>query len=123
MGTEYAQIVTNVITAHAGGDSLKGNSVLTSKIETEIDLLHRHVQILNTIRDNQPIGIIRLSELLKYPQHKVRYSLRILEQEGLIVPSPDGAITTERLAPFLVELRKILADMEKTVKDLKAQMG
>jgi predicted transcriptional regulator len=102
---------------------LKGNSVLTSKIETEIDLLQRHVQILNTIRDNQPIGIIRLSELLKYPQHKVRYSLRILEQEGLIVPSPDGAITTERLAPFLVELRKILADMEKTVKDLKAQMG
>src|SRR5216117_4552215 len=35
------------------------------------------------IMENQPIGIIRLSELLNFPQHKVRYSLRILEQEGL----------------------------------------
>jgi hypothetical protein len=58
--------------------TMKGNSVLTSKIESEIELLQRHVQMLKAIMDNEPIGIIRLSELLVYPQHKVRYSLRIL---------------------------------------------
>jgi len=52
---------------------MKGGSVLTSKIESEIDLLQRHVQMLKAIMENEPIGIIRLSELLDFPQHKVRY--------------------------------------------------
>src|SRR3990172_3605257 len=63
-------------------------SVLASKVETEVKLLQRHVSMLKAIVQNQPIGIIRLSEMLNYPQHKVRYSMRILEQEGFIKPSP-----------------------------------
>lgn len=96
-----------------------GRSALTSKIETEIDLLQRHVTMLKAIMDNEPIGIIRLSEMLKYPQHKVRYSLRILEQEGLIEPSPDGAVTTERIQDFLDHLKDILDSMSKTVNELR----
>ena len=69
---------------------MKGKSILTNKIESEIELLERHVKMLNAIMEHEPIGIIRLSELLDIPQHKVRYSLRILEQEGLINPSPEG---------------------------------
>jgi len=72
-------------------------SALTSKIEAEVKLLQRHVAMLKAIMENQPIGIIRLSELLNFPQHKVRYSLRILEQEGLIKPSPEGAVTKDKL--------------------------
>ena len=83
---------------------MKGRSVLTSKIDAEIELLERHVTMLNAIIEHEPIGIIRLSELLDIPQHKVRYSLRILEQEGLIAPSPEGAITTEKLQRFFYEL-------------------
>jgi predicted transcriptional regulator len=101
---------------------MKGNSVLTSKIESEIELLQRHVKMLKAIMDNEPIGIIRLSELLNFPQHKVRYSLRILEQEGLIHPSPDGAVTTYKLRAFMDLLMVILDDMEKTVKELKSQL-
>jgi predicted transcriptional regulator len=96
-----------------------GRSVLTSKIETEIDLLQRHVAMLKAIMDNEPIGIIRLSEMLKYPQHKVRYSLRILEQEGLIEPSPDGAVTTEKIQDFLDHLKEILETMSNTVNELR----
>ncbi len=94
-------------------------SALTSKIETEIDLLQRHVAMLKAIMDNEPIGIIRLSEMLKYPQHKVRYSLRILEQEGLIEPSPDGAVTTEKIQDFLDHLKEILETMSGTVNELR----
>ena len=97
----------------------EGKSVLTSKIETEIDLLQRHVAMLKAIMDNEPIGIIRLSEMLKYPQHKVRYSLRILEQEGLIEPSPDGAVTTEKIQDFLDHLKDILETMSNTVNELR----
>ena len=96
-----------------------GRSVLTSKIETEIDLLQRHVAMLKAIMDNEPIGIIRLSEMLEHPQHKVRYSLRILEQEGLIEPSPDGAVTTEKIQDFLDHLKDILETMSNTVNELR----
>jgi predicted transcriptional regulator len=105
-----------------GGDAMKpksGKSVLTSKIETEIELLQRHVAMLKAIMDNEPIGIIRLSEMLNYPQHKVRYSLRILEQEGLIDPSPDGAVTTEKIQEFLDHLKEILETMSSTVNELR----
>ncbi|MFQ5874429.1 MAG: hypothetical protein ACE5JL_11605 [Dehalococcoidia bacterium] len=92
---------------------------MTSKIESEIDLLRRHVGMLKAISEYGPIGIIRLSEMMDYPQHKVRYSLRILEQEGLIVPSPDGAVTTSKLQPFLDHLKEILDEMNETVVDLR----
>jgi predicted transcriptional regulator len=92
--------------------------MLTSRIEGEIGLLQRHVTVLKAIVETQPIGIIRLSEKLGYPQHKVRYSLRILEQEGLIKPSPDGAVTTKKLYKFLKHLKGVIESMSKTVKDL-----
>jgi predicted transcriptional regulator len=39
-----------------------------------------------------------------YPHHKVRYSLRVLEEENLIEPSSQGAITTDRTMEFVDEL-------------------
>ena len=98
-------------------------SVLASKVESEVKLLQRHVTMLKAIVENQPIGIIRLSEMMNYPQHKVRYSLRILEQEGLIRPSPDGAITTDKLATFLVYLKGMLDEVAGTVQDLRKTIG
>jgi predicted transcriptional regulator len=98
-------------------------SALTSKIESEVRLLERHVAMLRAIMENQPIGIIRLSELLNYPQHKVRYSLRILEQEGLIRPSPDGAMTTDKLQGFLDYLKGTLDGMAGTVQQLRQGLG
>jgi len=97
-------------------------NTLTSRIETEIDLLQRHVALLKAITDNEPIGIIRLSEMLAFPQHKVRYSLRILEQEGLIEPSPDGAITTAKLQDFLDNLKRSLESLNSTVQELREQL-
>ena len=92
------------------------------RIEYELELLQRHAQILNIIVKNEPIGIIRLSNLSKFPQHKVRYSLRILEQEGLIEPSSEGAITTEKFKTFIHKLNNILAAIKKTIQDIKSSV-
>jgi predicted transcriptional regulator len=108
--------------AWSNGDKMKGRSALTNKIESEIHLLERHVTMLNTIVAHEPIGIIRLSELLGIPQHKVRYSLRILEQEGLILPSPEGAVTTDKVQLFYDELNDILMKMDQTVNVLRVSL-
>ena len=96
----------------------KKGCVLTSVIETELDILKRHVKVLKTLQKNQPMGIIKLSELTGYPQHMVRYSLRILEQDGLIEPSPHGAVTTDDVDITIDLLKKTLENIKYNAEDL-----
>jgi predicted transcriptional regulator len=106
-----------------GGNYLSKKNILLGQIESELDILDRHVNLLTIIIEKQPIGIIRLSELTKAPHHKVRYSLRILEKEGLIEPSPTGAVATQKGKTFIGELievlRRINQRMTKLEKSLK----
>ena len=100
----------------------KDRCVLTSVIETELDILKRHVDVLKTLQKQQPMGIIKLSELTGYPQHMVRYSLRILEQDGLIEPSPQGAVTTEEVQKTMELLKRTLDNISKTAGELKKSL-
>jgi len=101
----------------------KERSVLTSVIETELDILKRHIHVLKTLKDNQPMGIIKLSELTDYPQHMVRYSLRILEQDGLIEPSPRGAIITHEVPEVMESLKKSLSGIADVTKEIIKTIG
>ena len=96
----------------------KERCVLTSVIETELDILKRHIHVLKTLQSSQPMGIIKLSELTNYPQHMVRYSLRILEQDGLIEPSPHGAVTTDEVSKTMSLLKKTLKKIGDTTQEL-----
>jgi predicted transcriptional regulator len=96
--------------------------VLTNVIETELDILKRHVHVLNVLKQNEPAGIIKLSELTKHPQHMVRYSLRILEQEGLIEPSPQGAVTTAKVTKSIPMLKSKLKNMNGTIDSIIAEL-
>jgi len=91
--------------------SLGIENALTSKLEKELEILKRHIQILKIIRREEPIGIIRLSEITSYPHHKVRYSLRILEDEGIIEPSVEGAVIMQKTEDYLHHFLKIIKTM------------
>ena len=67
-------------------------------------MLERHLQVLQMVIENEPIGIVKMSNETGYPHHKVRYSLRVLEEESLIEPSSQGAITTEETHDFVDDL-------------------
>jgi len=67
---------------------------ITSVAEKELNLLSRHINVLKTVKDHGPIGIIRLSQITGQPQHMIRYSLRTLEKGGIIKPSSQGAVIT-----------------------------
>ena len=67
-------------------------------------MLERHLQVLQMVIENEPIGIVKMSNETGYPHHKVRYSLRVLEEENLIEPSSQGAITTEETHDFVDDL-------------------
>jgi len=92
---------------------------MLSKLEQEIELIVRHTTILKFVIEQGPIGIMKLSELSGHPQHKVRYSLRILEQQNLIKPSSQGAIATLKAKKFMKVLpEKIKQLSEKLEKEI-----
>ncbi|MDD3857089.1 MAG: hypothetical protein PHP43_03470 [Methanoculleus sp.] len=77
---------------------------MLAKIKSEIELVSRHLEVIRAVVEYQPIGIMKLAEILDLPYHRVRYSLRILEQEGYIRASPAGAVATPLAADLLVTL-------------------
>jgi predicted transcriptional regulator len=95
-------------------------AILTEKVSGELEMLRRHLIILKQVVQNEPIGILKLAEETRIPSHKVRYSLRILEHEGLIAASAPGAITTERTKPFLDELDSMIESIVADATDLNA---
>lgn len=97
-------------------------SVLTKGFRDEVELLQRHVRMLQFVQKHGPIGIIRLGQLLGTPKHKVRYSLRILEKEGYIRPSTQGAMATEKISVFFDSLQGLLQDVQKQLGDIIVEL-
>ena len=95
---------------------------MIEKLVDELELLERHILMLKITKENQPVGIIRLSEILDIPKHKVRYSLRLLEKEGLISPSTEGARVTEKYDDYMKDVESKLDDIVSMVKRLKAEL-
>ncbi len=96
---------------------------MIDKIEDDFELLSRHIKMLKAIREYEPIGIIRLSEVTELPKHKIRYSLRLLEKDGVISPSPEGARTTEAYDSYMAEVKEYISKIKTTVAELESDFA
>ncbi|MGF3496071.1 MAG: hypothetical protein ACQXXC_00415 [Methanolinea tarda] len=94
---------------------------MIGRVREEIELMQRHVQVLRAVVSNQPIGIMKLSELLDLPFHRIRYSLRILEQLGYIQASPAGAVATPLSEELLRDLDGEIDDMIALLLQMKRE--
>lgn len=103
-------------------EETKNSSNITDVAEKELKLLSRHIEVLNNVKDSGPVGIIRLSKMTGEPQHMIRYSLRTLEKDGLIKPSPNGAIVTDKVHETLGTIETTLDDFTKKVDTLKKKL-
>ena len=103
-------------------EKINNRSAITSVAENELGLLCRHLDVLKTVKEHGPIGIIRLSQMTGQPQHMIRYSLRTLEKGGMINPSPNGAVITDNVHETLGTLELTLEEFTVTVQDLKKKL-
>jgi predicted transcriptional regulator len=94
---------------------------MIDRLEKESEMLERHLQVLRMVIGNEPIGIVKMSNETGYPHHKVRYSLRVLEEENLIEPSSQGAITTERTSEFVEELDDKLDEIVTKIDNMRIE--
>ncbi|MFB6112364.1 MAG: hypothetical protein ABEJ35_07505 [Halobacteriaceae archaeon] len=92
---------------------------MIDRLEKEVDMLERHLQVLRMVIESEPIGIVKMSNETGYPHHKVRYSLRVLEEENLIEPSSQGARSTEDTEAFVNELDEKLDEITTKLDDMK----
>ncbi|AWB26388.1 hypothetical protein [Halococcoides cellulosivorans] len=94
---------------------------MIDRLEKEVDMLERHLQVLRMVIENEPIGIVKMSNETGYPHHKVRYSLRVLEEENLIEPSSQGAITTEETQAFVDDLDGKVEEIVDKLDEMKIE--
>lgn len=93
--------------------------MLTRRVQHELELLKRHIVILKKVMDSGPIGIVKLSSETGIPNHLVRYSLRVLEQQGLIAPSTQGAVATKSAEEAYLEFSSELEKIGETTEQIK----
>lgn len=94
---------------------------MVDRLENQVEKEQRDVRILRAVIEHGPIGIVRLSEETGLPEHKVRYSLRMLEEDELIDPTPEGAVAVEDIDERVEEINAgldRLADRVAGLKDL-----
>ncbi|MCK5112508.1 MAG: hypothetical protein KAQ84_03095 [Thermoplasmatales archaeon] len=103
-------------------EKIKSQIHITNVAEKELDLLSRHIDVLNTVKEHGPIGIIRLSQITGQPQHMIRYSLRTLEKGGIIKPSSQGAVVTGNIHETLGTLESTLDEIITTMGELKKKL-
>lgn len=88
---------------------------LTKQVEKE----ERDLKILQTVIESGPIGIVKLSEETGVPEHKVRYSLRMLEDDDLIEPTPNGAIPADGLGERVEEMNEGIDELIDRLRELE----
>jgi len=96
---------------------------MLQKMKDEIELLSRHVLVIRAVLEHQPIGIMKLSELLDLPFHRIRYSLRVLEHLGYIRATPAGATATPQTEDLLRHLDDNLDDLIGLLESMKLEPG
>jgi len=93
--------------------------LMFKRIENELELLERHIIVLQKVIKNAPVGIRKIAEETKISRHKIRYSLRVLEQKGMITPTAHGASPTEKAIEFQEELDQRIERIKERIKELE----
>lgn len=92
---------------------------MISRLARQLEKEERDLQVLEAVIEHQPIGITRLARETGIDEHKARYSLRMLENDGLVEPTPDGAVTTDDAAAHVEGVNAGLDDLIGRVESLK----
>ena len=92
--------------------------MVLKKLNQKSEIALRHLQVMKVVWENQPIGIFKLAEIMKVPRHKIRYSLRVLEQSGIIQPTQYGAIIREESLKLVENMKKDLKSALKRIEEM-----
>ncbi|WP_225332985.1 helix-turn-helix domain-containing protein [Halomicrobium urmianum] len=89
------------------------------RLGEQVDKQARDLTVLAAVLEHGPMGIARLSEETDVPEHKVRYSLRMLEDDELVEPTPEGAVPVDDIAERIEAINEGMDHLADRVEGLK----
>ncbi len=79
----------------------------------------RDLRVLSAVLEHHPIGITRIASEAGIDEHKARYSLRMLENDGLVEPTPNGAVPADDVADRVAAINEGLDALADRIASLK----
>jgi len=92
---------------------------MIERLARQLGKEERDLQVLQAILDDQPIGISRIAEKTGIDEHKARYSLRMLENDDLVEPTPNGAVVSDDIDRRIARINEGLDDLIGCVEALR----
>jgi predicted transcriptional regulator len=91
---------------------------MVDRLRTQVEKEERDQRILRVVIERGPIGISRLADETGLPEHKVRYSLRMLENDELVEPTPNGAVPADDIGERLDRIDDGIDDIVERLEAL-----
>ncbi len=92
---------------------------MIERLARQLGKEERDLLVLGVVLSSYPIGSDRIAEEIGIDEHKTRYSLRMLEDDGLVDPTPEGAVPADGVETRIREINAGLEDLSDRVESLK----
>jgi predicted transcriptional regulator len=93
---------------------------MIDRLADQLEKESRDLRVLGTVLEHHPIGIVRIAETTGVPEHKARYSLRMLEKDGLVEATPQGAVPADGIEDRVTEINDGLEALSDRVDALSS---
>ncbi|MFD1587807.1 winged helix-turn-helix transcriptional regulator [Halorientalis brevis] len=84
---------------------------MVERLQNQVEKEERDLRILREVIADGPIGIVKLADRTGLPEHKVRYSLRMLENDEFVEPTPNGAIPADDIDDRIAHVNDGLTEL------------
>lgn len=89
------------------------------RLPNQVAKERRDLRVLQAVMEFGPIGIGRIADETDVQEYKVRYSLRMLEDDGLVEPTDDGAVPVADLPERIEEMNEGIDHLIERLESLK----
>jgi predicted transcriptional regulator len=91
---------------------------MIDRLQDQLRKERRDLRVLRSVLRDHPLGIVSISQQTDIPQHKVRYSLRMLENDDLIEATPQGAVPADGIEDHATDLNEGIDDLVERLRSL-----
>ncbi|MFT4905407.1 MAG: putative transcriptional regulator [Natronomonas sp.] len=92
---------------------------MIERLGKQLSKEQRDLEVLDVILSQHPIGISRIATEVGIDEHKVRYSLRMLENDELIESTPNGAVPVDDIGERIDAINTGLTDLAEHIDELR----